>query len=129
MTKTMLQQEWAMTIEQAVEAEAQAQAICMQTQDFTRAYDAFAAKQKPRVRRGLSDAAPTATWPCRSSTTRTATWRAPGRLGAAAGRWTKHDDRAACREWVRRWVTPAGCATACRQPLAARWSGWIRARW
>ena len=47
MTKTMLQQEWAMTIEQAVEAEAQAQAICMQTKDFTRAYEAFAAKQKP----------------------------------------------------------------------------------
>ena len=47
MTKTMLQQEWAMTIEQAVEAEAQAQAICMQTQDFHRAYQAFAAKQKP----------------------------------------------------------------------------------
>jgi enoyl-CoA hydratase/carnithine racemase len=47
MTKTMLQQEWAMTIEQAVEAEAQAQAICMQTQDFRRAFDAFAAKQKP----------------------------------------------------------------------------------
>jgi enoyl-CoA hydratase/carnithine racemase len=47
MTKTMLQQEWAMTIEQAIEAEAQAQAICMQTHDFTRAYEAFAAKQKP----------------------------------------------------------------------------------
>ncbi len=47
MTKTMLQQEWAMTIEQAIEAEAQAQAICMQTQDFTRAYEAFAARQKP----------------------------------------------------------------------------------
>ena len=47
MTKTMLQQEWSMTIEQAIEAEAQAQAICMQTQDFRRAYDAFAAKQKP----------------------------------------------------------------------------------
>lgn len=47
MTKTMLQQEWAMTIEQAIEAEAQAQAICMQTQDFKRAYEAFAAKQKP----------------------------------------------------------------------------------
>ena len=47
MTKTMLQQEWAMTIEQAVEAEAQAQAICMQTGDFRRAYEAFAAKQKP----------------------------------------------------------------------------------
>ena len=47
MTKTMLQQEWAMTIDQAIEAEAQAQAICMQTQDFKRAYSAFAAKQKP----------------------------------------------------------------------------------
>jgi enoyl-CoA hydratase/carnithine racemase len=47
MTKTMLQQEWAMTIEQAIEAEAQAQAICMQTQDFKRAFDAFAAKQRP----------------------------------------------------------------------------------
>ena len=47
MTKTMLQQEWAMTIEQAVEAEAQAQAICMQTQDFERAYRAFVAKERP----------------------------------------------------------------------------------
>jgi enoyl-CoA hydratase/carnithine racemase len=46
-TKTMLHQEWAMTIEQAIEAEAQAQAICMLTGDFTRAYEAFAAKQKP----------------------------------------------------------------------------------
>jgi enoyl-CoA hydratase/carnithine racemase len=47
MTKTMLQQEWSMSIEQAVEAEAQAQAICMQTGDFLRAYEAFAAKQSP----------------------------------------------------------------------------------
>jgi enoyl-CoA hydratase/carnithine racemase len=47
MTKTMLSHEWAMTIEQAIESEAQAQAICMQTQDFRRAYEAFAAKQKP----------------------------------------------------------------------------------
>ena len=46
-TKTMLHQEWAMTIEQAIEAEAQAQAICMMTEDFTRAYNAFVAKQKP----------------------------------------------------------------------------------
>ena len=46
-TKTMLQQEWAMTIEQAIEAEAQAQALCMLTQDFHRAYHAFVAKQKP----------------------------------------------------------------------------------
>ena len=47
MTKTMLHQEWAMTLDQAIEAEAQAQAICMQTQDFKRAYEAFAAKRKP----------------------------------------------------------------------------------
>jgi enoyl-CoA hydratase/carnithine racemase len=47
MTKTMLSQEWAMTIDQAIEAEAQAQAICMQTEDFKRAFDAFAAKRKP----------------------------------------------------------------------------------
>ena len=47
MTKNMLHQEWAMTLDQAIEAEAQAQAICMQTQDFKRAYDAFANKQKP----------------------------------------------------------------------------------
>jgi len=47
MTKTMLHQEWAMTLDQAIEAEAQAQAICMQTRDFTRAYEAFSARQKP----------------------------------------------------------------------------------
>jgi enoyl-CoA hydratase/carnithine racemase len=47
MTKNMLHQEWSMTVEQAIEAEAQAQAICMQTQDFERAYNAFVAKQKP----------------------------------------------------------------------------------
>ena len=46
-TKTMLAQEWAMSIEQAIEAEAQAQAICMQTLDFERAYDAFVAKESP----------------------------------------------------------------------------------
>jgi enoyl-CoA hydratase/carnithine racemase len=46
-TKTMLAQEWSMSIEQAIEAEAQAQAICMQTADFERAYKAFVAKEKP----------------------------------------------------------------------------------
>ncbi|MDN2565942.1 enoyl-CoA hydratase family protein [Aquibium sp. A9E412] len=46
-TKTQLNQEWAMGVEQAIEAEAQAQAICMQTRDFERAYRAFVAKQKP----------------------------------------------------------------------------------
>lgn len=46
-TKTMLHQEWNMGIDQAIEAEAQAQAICMQTEDFRIAYEAFVAKQKP----------------------------------------------------------------------------------
>lgn len=48
MTKTMLQHEWAMTIEQAIESEAQAQAICMLTEDFSRAYHAFVARQRPQ---------------------------------------------------------------------------------
>ncbi|WP_370232533.1 enoyl-CoA hydratase family protein [Cognatishimia sp.] len=46
-TKTMMVQEWSMSLEQAIEAEAQAQAICMQGRDFERAYNAFVAKQKP----------------------------------------------------------------------------------
>ena len=47
MTKRMLDMEWAMSIETAIEAEAVAQALCMETEDFARAYRAFAAKQKP----------------------------------------------------------------------------------
>lgn len=47
MTKTMLQQEWSMSIDQAIEAEAQTQALCMQTDDFKRAYLAFTKKEKP----------------------------------------------------------------------------------
>ncbi len=47
MTKTMLQQEWSVSVEQAIEMEAQAQALCMQTADFRRAFEAFAAKQTP----------------------------------------------------------------------------------
>ncbi|MDA0222117.1 MAG: enoyl-CoA hydratase family protein [Proteobacteria bacterium] len=46
-TKTQLNHEWNMTPDQAIEAEAQAQAICMQTEDFVRAYKAFVAKEKP----------------------------------------------------------------------------------
>jgi len=49
-TKTQINQEWNMGLEQAIEAEAQAQAICMQTQDFSRAYHAFVAKEKPVFR-------------------------------------------------------------------------------
>jgi enoyl-CoA hydratase/carnithine racemase len=47
MTKRMLEMEWAMSVEAAIEAEAVAQALCMETEDFARAYRAFAAKQKP----------------------------------------------------------------------------------
>jgi enoyl-CoA hydratase/carnithine racemase len=47
MTKRMLDMEWAMSIEAAVEAEAVAQALCMKTEDFARAFRAFAQKQKP----------------------------------------------------------------------------------
>lgn len=47
MTKRMLQAEWAMSIDDAIEAEAIAQALCMKTEDFKRAYEAFAQKQKP----------------------------------------------------------------------------------
>jgi enoyl-CoA hydratase/carnithine racemase len=48
MTKKMLQQEWNMGVDEAIEAEAQAQAICMATNDFHRAYHAFVSKQAPR---------------------------------------------------------------------------------
>ncbi|MCX8997140.1 enoyl-CoA hydratase family protein [Rhizobiaceae bacterium BDR2-2] len=47
MTKTMLNQEWAMGIDELIEAEAQAQAVCMATQDFRRAFEAFASKRQP----------------------------------------------------------------------------------
>jgi enoyl-CoA hydratase/carnithine racemase len=46
-TKTQLNQEWNMSLDQAIESEAQAQAICMQTKDFERAYNAFVKKEKP----------------------------------------------------------------------------------
>jgi len=48
MTKKCLHQEWSMTIEQALETEAEAQAICMQTKDYGRAYNAFVKKEKPK---------------------------------------------------------------------------------
>jgi enoyl-CoA hydratase/carnithine racemase len=47
MTKTMLQQEWSVSVEQALEMEAQAQALCMQTADFATAFEAFAARRAP----------------------------------------------------------------------------------
>ena len=47
MTKRMLAMEWAMSVEEAIESEAIAQALCMTTADFTRAFEAFARKEKP----------------------------------------------------------------------------------
>ena len=47
MTKRCLDQEWDMSVAAAIEAEAQAQAICMQTKDFGRAYEAFVEKRRP----------------------------------------------------------------------------------
>jgi enoyl-CoA hydratase/carnithine racemase len=47
MTKRMLQVEWAMSVDDAIEAEAVAQALCMKTEDFRRAFEAFAKKEKP----------------------------------------------------------------------------------
>ncbi len=49
-TKTMLNQEWAMGIDEMIDAEAQAQAICMATQDFRRAFEAFAEKRRPEFK-------------------------------------------------------------------------------
>ena len=46
-TKTQLHQQWNMSVDQAIECEAQAQALCMQTEDFHRAYNAFVNKQQP----------------------------------------------------------------------------------
>ena len=48
MTKLALHQEWSMSVDEAIDAEAQTQAICMQTEDFARAYRAFVEKQTPR---------------------------------------------------------------------------------
>ena len=130
MTKTMLQQEWAMTIEQAIEAGAQAQAICMQTQDFTRAYEAFAARQKPVFAGRLRDdtdraARPRRIWPFFDAAHRELpplpAWRQAQRVdepttgrpaanGCAEGRWLAALLRAGAhggaleRNWTRaRW--------------------------
>ena len=50
MTKSCLHEEWDMSVDAAIEAEARAQAMCMATEDFKRAYEAFAAKRRPEFR-------------------------------------------------------------------------------
>ena len=143
MTKTMLHQEWAMTLDQAIEAEAQAQAICMQTQDFTRAYEAFAAKQQPgvpgRLRRLRSHPQAMPMTPTTAHLALPFFDDAHRELGAAAGRLDapaqqvdESDDRAACRDWVQR-LGDAGwlryCVPRQRWRTAARCPRSTRARW
>ena len=48
MTKRMLLEEWALPLSEAIDAEARAQAACMETNDFRRAYEAFVAKRPPQ---------------------------------------------------------------------------------
>jgi enoyl-CoA hydratase/carnithine racemase len=128
MTKTQLNLEWSMGLEQAIEAEAQAQAICMQTQDFTRAYHAFVGEGETGLRGELKRAAGAARPPPpargarpfgtpghweQGETWRTAAfWTGPSsrpapRLGAGAGRVVRrqsaHDHSdvdEACRKLV-----------------------------
>ena len=141
MTKTMLNQEWSMTIEQAIEAEAQAQAICMQTQGFSsRAYHAFARSARrgttrvlgerrnavfplwERGERGNDASRPVAfvTLPFFDDVHRQL-GAASRRASATAPRIDETDDRAPVRAWVRlgdagflRWCVPpsAWCAGA-----------------
>jgi enoyl-CoA hydratase/carnithine racemase len=85
MTKTMLWQEWNAGLGECIEAEAQAQAICMQTNDFERAYHAFAAKQS-RSSKATEPWPHPPTWTGRSSTTATARWR----RASSAGRMNCH---------------------------------------
>jgi hypothetical protein len=108
MTKTMLAQEWSMGIEQAIEAEAQAQAICMQTNDFARAYQAFVAKEKPvfegvfgkkkQGARAMPDRSLSSTG--RFSRTGTARWRSAGQWASAHLPVDHSDVDAACRGLV-----------------------------
>ena len=60
MTKKMLHEEWSLSVDAAIEAEAQAQANCMQSEDFQRAYRAFAAKERPNSKAIERDAKPCA---------------------------------------------------------------------
>jgi len=73
MTKTMLAQEWSMSLQQAIEAEAQAQAICMQGKHFHRVYHAFVAREKPVFEGDCWRTG--AFWTGPSSRTATARWR------------------------------------------------------
>ena len=112
MTKTMLDQEWDMSLPAAIEAEAQAQAICMQTRDFERAYRAFLAKERPGLRGRLT----VLEWPFFEDRHREfAAWAAD----ASPERGGDRPRRALPR--VRRARSPtAGCRPRVAEPLDVR---------
>ena len=113
MTKTMLNQEWAMGLDELIESEAQAQAICMATQDFRRAFEAFAAKREARVRGRLMTAsgiaAPAATDSARACSTGRSSTRRIAPFAERPRRASRPDALARRRP----------CATSTRP--AARW--------
>ncbi len=106
-----------MGIDQAIEAEAQAQALCMLTQDFRRAYEAFVAKQRPVFRRQLRGAAMADTRFISTGRSSKPRHRALARASSTPGRartWCRarrRRRRRMPRAGARRWATPAGCAT------------------
>jgi alkylation response protein AidB-like acyl-CoA dehydrogenase len=140
MTKTMLWQEWNSGLGECIEAEAQAQAICMQTKDFERAYHAFAAKQQAGVRRQLRHAPHRRRHAARVAVLRRRPPSLPGRVRALGGAGaaallhgadeTDLDAVHACvRGWCDRWAVPACCAPACRPPTVACARRWTCAAW
>jgi enoyl-CoA hydratase/carnithine racemase len=115
MTKRMLAMEWAMSVEEAIEAEAVAQALCMTTEDFARAYRAFAAREKP-VFRGLTMSdAPSS--PGRSSRTARRLRRSCGAGRRSSTPRRPHDVDASAGARAR--LGEAGWLRAlCRRPMA-----------
>ena len=116
MTKRMLAMEWAMSVEEAIEAEAVAQALCMTTEDFARAYRRLRGEGEAGVRGGLSDARPQPSSTGRSSRSAIARFAARAARPGPAER-----ARAADRPRRRRRLLPAA-----RRRASAR-AGWLRA--
>ena len=128
-TKRQLHQEWAMGVDEAITAEAEAQAICMQTKDFARAYHAFANKERPVFE---GDGCPTPAISIgRFSTPRTATSpvaspngpRPKSRPRRAKNRWTTRRSMPHAGRWCESSRRTAGSATACRRPMAGTSNG------
>ena len=119
MTKRMLQMEWAMSVDQAIEAEAVAQALCMTTRDFRRAYDAFVAKQTPGLQGRLMADSSFLDWPFLEQRHRA--WAAEVEAWAAAHAETisptSTTPTRAPATWRAPWARPGCCA--CPAPRMA----------